>query len=119
VAWDASVELRDRVAAASGRPAEGGLAGTHSGGDWVRRRLAGTERRAVEGVGIVRRIRLVLAAGVLAVAGLGISTPASSSTCIIANATLDQVVCGTIKQVTPLLAPLCKNKPHFCLGLGR
>jgi len=62
------------------------------------------------------RIKLVLVAAALAVVALGGTGTAQSSTCAIADPTLDHVVCGVVfGSVAPALAPLCE-KYDLCLA---
>lgn len=61
------------------------------------------------------KLRVAVVGLFLAVTGLGVSLPAHSMTCAVADPTLDEIVCGTFRTVAPLAGVLC-TKYDMCLG---
>lgn len=63
----------------------------------------------------MRKTTLILIAILLALVSFGLASPASSSTCVIDQPDVEDVVCGVVTTVGPFLGPLCESKYRICL----
>lgn len=63
----------------------------------------------------MKRFRALLVASAFCVAVFAAPSPAPAMTCMIADPTLDEIVCGTIERVAPHAGFLC-TKYRICFG---